>query len=236
MPPARTSSGSSPSVSASGPAAESALTKMNGPQVSTSAGRRPSSVAVEVRVGVGPRRRPQRAVEPVGPGVVVALERRAAALPRHHLRAAVAADVHERAQLALAVADDDQRHVARAQREVGAGLGELPEVAGVLPGAGEQPLALAREHLVVDVPAVGQRVRARQPKASRARSPGPRAPATAQALSISLKLRAQLRRALAGGVLRLQREPVAADRERLAARQLAAEREPCSLPPCPGSS
>ena len=34
--------GSSPSVSASVPAAESALTKMNGPQVSTRAGRRPS--------------------------------------------------------------------------------------------------------------------------------------------------------------------------------------------------
>ena len=134
--------------------------------------------AVERRVAVGARRRPQLAVEPVGPGVVVALERAAAAGPRHHLRAAVAADVHERAQLALAVADDDQRHVTRAQREVGAGLGELPEVAGVLPGAGEQPLALAREHLAVDVPAVGQGVRARQPRASRARSRGQLAPAT----------------------------------------------------------
>ena len=54
--------------------------------------------AVEARLAVGARRRPEAAVEPVGPGVVRALERFAAALALDDQRAAVAADVQERVQ------------------------------------------------------------------------------------------------------------------------------------------
>ena len=126
-----------PSVSASGGGSGEAWTKTNGPHVSSAAARRPSAARSRL-VRVGARRRAQRAVEAVGPRVVVALQRRAAPGARHDLRAAVAADVDERAQLAVAIAHDDDRHVARAAGEVRAGLGDEAEVPGVVPGRREE--------------------------------------------------------------------------------------------------
>ncbi len=116
----------------------------------------PERGAVEA-VRVGARRGPQRSVEAVGPRVVVALQRRAAPGARHDLRAAVAADVDERAQHAVAIAHDDDRHVARVAGEIGAGLGDEPEVPGVVPGRREERGALGFEDLGVGVPAVGER-------------------------------------------------------------------------------
>ena len=63
------------------------------------AGRRPSSARSKPASAVGARCRAERAVEPVRPGVVGALERLAPALALADERAAVAADVQERAQL-----------------------------------------------------------------------------------------------------------------------------------------
>ena len=77
---------------------------------------------------------------------------------RDDLGAAVAADVHERSQRAIAVAYHDERNLAGAQREVRARLGELTAVARVLPGGREQPRALLLEQLGIGVPAVRQRV------------------------------------------------------------------------------
>ena len=110
-----------------------------------------------VELPAGARRRAQRAVEPVRPRVVVALKRRAAPGARDDLRAAVAADVDQRAQHAVAVAHHHHGHVAGAAGEVGARLGHQSKVAGVVPRGGEQPRALGRQHLGVGVPAVGQR-------------------------------------------------------------------------------
>ena len=81
MPARRTSSGSSPSVSASGAASRSGLTKTNGPHVSTASGHEAELRRVEAGLALGARRRAQRAVEVVRPGVVRALERLALPSP-----------------------------------------------------------------------------------------------------------------------------------------------------------
>jgi hypothetical protein len=119
-------------------------------------GAQPERRAVEA-VGVGPRRRAQRAVEAVRPRVVVALQRRARPGARHDLRAAMAAHVDERPQLALAIAHDDDRHRARAARQVRAWRRDEADVPGVVPGWREERGALGLEHLGVGVPAVGER-------------------------------------------------------------------------------
>ena len=120
----------------------------------------PERLPVEAGIGLRARRCAQLAVEAIGPGVVVALERRAAAAAGDDLGAAVAADVDERAQRPgpLAVADDHQRHLADVQRQVGARFGELAAVARVLPCGREQASALPREHVGIGVPAVGKGV------------------------------------------------------------------------------
>ena len=89
--------------------------------------------------------------------MVVALEGVAAAAAVHQHRAAVAADVDERAQLALPVAGDEDRHAAGVGREVRARVGDLVGAAAVLPGAREDQRPLAAEHLLVAVP--GERER-----------------------------------------------------------------------------
>lgn len=75
---------------------------------------------------------------------------------RNHV-AAVSADVQERAQLAVAGAGDDDGDLSGGGREEGAFLGDLAAVAGVLPGAREDPLALTAKDLRIGIPGPGQR-------------------------------------------------------------------------------
>ena len=89
-------------------------TNTNGPQVSTCDRHQAEALHVEVRLLLAARRRAQAAVEPVGPGVVGALDRAAALRLVHEHGAAVAADVQERAQRVLAVAHHQQRQPAHA--------------------------------------------------------------------------------------------------------------------------
>ncbi len=53
------------------------------------------------------------------------------------------ADIQEGAEHFVPVARDDHRDVADAYREIARPLAELAQVADVLPGPGEDPLALA---------------------------------------------------------------------------------------------
>ena len=82
----------------------------------------------------------QAAVEAVRPGVVGALERPPVALAGHDLVAAVAADVHEAAQLTLLVPDDGHGYVSRARGEEVAGFRHLVGPSDVLPRACEDAL------------------------------------------------------------------------------------------------
>ena len=113
---------------------------------------------VEARLAVAARDLAQRAVEVVRPRVVGALQRRARPLAVEDRVAAVAADVDERAQLAVAAADDHERHRAGVDAQEAAGLGDLVGAAGVVPAAPEDQLLLAREQLRVGVPARGEAV------------------------------------------------------------------------------
>ena len=110
-----------------------------------------------VRLAIRSRCRPERAVEAVRPGVVVALDRLAAPATLGEDRASVAADVEEGAQLAVRTAGDQQRDAAGVCRQEGAGLGDLVGAPAVLPGAGEDALAFAAQHLLVAVPGEGKR-------------------------------------------------------------------------------
>ncbi len=69
----------------------------------------------------------------------------------------MAADVHERAQLVVAIAHDDDGNVARAGRDERARLRELTGVGCVLPRTPEDPLLLEARDGRVDVPVVGDR-------------------------------------------------------------------------------
>ena len=108
-PDAATSPGSSPSVSASGARLGVRVDEdERAPRVDehrTEA----EALLVEARLPVRARGRAQGAVEVVRPRVVGALERLAPALALADERAAVTADVHERAQLAFLVPHDDDR-------------------------------------------------------------------------------------------------------------------------------
>ena len=100
----------------------------------------------------------QLAVEPVGPAVVAAADR-LLALSRacEQARAAVAADVAERAQRAVLRADHQQRLRARLRGQVGAGARAAGDVPGELPGALEDALVLEREELWIEVVPGGER-------------------------------------------------------------------------------
>ena len=126
-------------------------------------GQEPELRAVEPRLAVAARDLAQRAVEVVRPRVVGALQRRAASRPGEHGMAAVAADVDERAQHAVAAAHDEERHGAGVGGQEGARLGDLVRAPRVLPAAPEDALLLAREDLRVGVPARGQAVPGAQP-------------------------------------------------------------------------
>ena len=127
------------------------------PQASTCTGTQPELGLVEAGLALGARRGAERAVEAVGPGVVRALERLAPPLALADERAAVAADVQERAERAFLVAHDDDRHAARVAGEERARLGDLIGAARVLPGAPEDPLPLEPEHVRIRVPVERER-------------------------------------------------------------------------------
>ena len=76
----------------------------------------PELARVEPWLAVAARDLAQPAVEVVRPGVVRALQRRAAPGAVEHVVAAVAADVDERAERPVAAADDRERDRARAAR------------------------------------------------------------------------------------------------------------------------
>src|SRR6266516_6313033 len=69
------------------------------------------------------------------------------------------ADVQERAEHSVPVARDDDRDVADAAREIARPLAELAQVADVLPGPGEDPLALAPRQRGIRVGRPRQRLR-----------------------------------------------------------------------------
>jgi hypothetical protein len=115
-------------------------------------------VGIEPGLVRGARGAAQPAVEPIGPGVVRALDRAAPLRLADQEGAAVAADVQERAQVAVAVERHDHRQAAHVRREDAAGAAELGGVAGVLPRALEDLLALRRGYRGVGIPAVGQRL------------------------------------------------------------------------------
>ena len=126
-------------------------------------GQEPELRGVEPRLAVAARDLPQRAVEVVRPRVVGALQRRAAARAGEHGMAAVAADVHERAQHAVVAAHHEQRHGTGVGGQVAAGRGDLVRPPRVLPAAPEDALLLAGEDLRVGVPARGQAVPGAEP-------------------------------------------------------------------------
>src|SRR5213078_2164610 len=107
----------------------------------------PELVEVEAGLAVRARRRPQRAVEPVRPRVVWALQGLAPAGAGGDDVAAVPADVEERSEPAVARACNHYGNLSGGRGEVGAVALELPGVAGVLPGAREDPLPLAPQRL-----------------------------------------------------------------------------------------
>ena len=126
----------------------------------------PEPGAVEVRVGA--RRGAQAAVEPVGPGVVRALQRAALGRAGRDERAAVAADVGERAQDVVAVAREHDREAGDVGRGEAARRGQLVAPAGVLPRAAEDRRALALRDLA------GPRRRTRAACAARSAAAPPR--------------------------------------------------------------
>src|SRR5262245_33179265 len=67
------------------------------------------------------------------------------------------ADVEEGAKLVLAIADDDEGHVADGRREERGGFGHVAQVAHVLPRVAKYPLALELEDCRIGVPAPRQR-------------------------------------------------------------------------------
>ena len=89
---------------------------------------------VEVGLPIRSRRRPEAAVELVGPGVVGALQGSLVAGPETDARAPVTADVDESPQLIVVVADEDDRYLPVLARQEVTGLGELFAAREVLPG------------------------------------------------------------------------------------------------------
>src|SRR5205085_10007186 len=117
----------------------------------------PELLARKAGLFVRPRRAAECAVEPVRPRVVRALERLALALAHGDRRPAVAAHVHERAQLAVSRARDHYGCHRRPAGEVRARLRQQAEVPDVLPRWAEDQLTLATEDLRIGVPAVRKR-------------------------------------------------------------------------------
>ena len=112
---------------------------------------------LEARLAIGTRRRAQRAVEPVRPGVVRALQRLAPARAGREHVTAVPAHIHERTQPAVSRACNNNRDLAGGAGKERALLGNLAGMADVLPAAGEDALAFPAQHLRVGVPGPRER-------------------------------------------------------------------------------
>src|SRR5918996_1439753 len=119
-------------------------------------------LAVDAALALGSRRREQLSVEAVRPRVVRALEGRAPAGAAADDGAPVPADVEERAELSLIIADDDDGDVADPGSGERARLRYVAGVADVLPRRAEDALALELEDGGIRVPGPGQRARAVQ--------------------------------------------------------------------------
>ena len=117
----------------------------------------PELVGVEAGLAIRARRSPQPAVEAVRPRVVGTLERLPLARAAGDDVSAVPADVEERPQLAVTRACNNYRDLAGSRCEEASGFPDLSQVTRVLPGAGENPLALAAQHVGVGIPGPGQR-------------------------------------------------------------------------------
>jgi hypothetical protein len=117
----------------------------------------PELPLLDPALAVGAGRGEQPPVEAVRPRVVGALQRLPLARALADDRAAVAADVDERAQDAVVVADEEHRGVAGARGVERAGLGDLVRARDVLPEAAEDSLLLHLQRGRVDVPAPGDR-------------------------------------------------------------------------------
>ena len=112
-------------------------------------------VRLEALLPLGARRGPERAVEPVRPRVVGALDRLSGPVALGEQRAAVATDVEEGANPLLG-ADDEHRDVARPGGEAIPDALHPSRVADVLPRPPEDVLLLAAQDLRIGVPAPGQ--------------------------------------------------------------------------------
>ena len=117
----------------------------------------PEPVELEARLGA--RGGAQAAVQPVGPCVVWALQGATLGRAGRHDRAAMAADVDERAQDVVAVAREHDREAGDVRGGEAARRGQLVAPRGVLPRAPEDRCALARLDLGVRVPGPGERAR-----------------------------------------------------------------------------
>ena len=107
------------------------------------------------------RRRAERAVEVVGPSVIVALQRLAiAGAFEHDLAPAMTAYVGERANRAARIANDHDRQIAQIRREEIADATDLRGMSDVLPCAMKDSFLLSLKHAVIDVPSRGQRIAA----------------------------------------------------------------------------
>src|SRR4029077_2370924 len=102
------------------------------------------------------RRSPQPSVEAVRPRVVGTLERLPLARAAGDDVSAVPAAVEEPPQLAVPPACNNYRDLAGRRSEEAAGFSDLSQVTRVLPGAGENPLALAAQDIGVGIPGPGQ--------------------------------------------------------------------------------
>src|SRR6185312_210112 len=104
-------------------------------------------VELEAGLAVGPRGGAQGAVEAVGPRVIRALKRLALSGAVRDDMAAMTAHVQEGTGYAVARACNHNGNLSGDGGEERAGLGELARVTNVLPGAREDPLPLAAQHL-----------------------------------------------------------------------------------------
>ena len=136
---------------------------MNGPQVSRRSGAQWIGARIEARLVLHARRGAQAAVEVIRPGVVVALQRLAvAARLAHDLRATVAADVGEGAQLAVFAARDDDGNLANGRGDEIAWARKLVGHVHILPAFAEDSPLLQRVDRRIGVPLRRQRIAALQ--------------------------------------------------------------------------
>src|SRR4030095_5731216 len=113
-------------------------------------------VGLDPALAGGAGSRDQPAIEPIGPGVVRALQRLALTRATADDRAAVPAHVEERTEDVVPVTHEHDRDVADPGGGERARFGHLSRVPDVLPGATEDPLPLELQNSRIGVPAPRQ--------------------------------------------------------------------------------